>query len=234
MFKTMFANSERIENSAMLIFPWIDRTYEELVPNLKLINSELNKEKVSSKGERVDFVAELVGSAYKFHPTIQINLNNFKFKGNDDIVSDFYFQDEKGNILMDDLIIRNISVPNIKQKCYNEGIEALSEGERYILALSETDTDKARQIGKGYTYMQESIDKQIEYGEQPILFEAYDKEWAARDESHREGFEEGHASGIEEGQLSIIKYMMSNGMSIENISTTIGISVEEIKSLLDS
>ena len=270
MFKTMFANSERIDNPAKFLSYHVDATYEELLDSLQLINTELDKDNVMSKGERADFVATIrdaninvevnnnpdietlyrnidfayrlysknieVGSEYKFTPTLQINLNNFKFEGIDDVETTFYLRDEKGNILNPNLAFKNISIPNLLDKLYNEGKELLNEGERYVLVLAETDVEKAKEIGEGYEFMQELINKQVEYGKKTEVFEAYDKEWAARSESYNEGhdsgFEEGKNIGVEEGQAILIKKMLSKGKALEEISDLLDISIEEINSLI--
>ena len=236
MFKTMFVNSKRIEYGAMLIALLLEVNFDSLLSKIKLLNNELDKESVSSKGERADYVAEIddiitnievncnatmetllrnldfshrlyarkvkVGSNYDFTQCIQININNFKFEGIDDVISEFYLRDEKGNILTDKLRYINISIPNLMEKWYNEGIEKLTEAERYILSLVEPDIEKAKEIGMGDYFMLKGIEDQIEFGKNPEILEAYDKEWAYKSWGYQEGHTEGYENGRKEGYES--------------------------------
>ena len=70
MFKTMFYNSKRIKYSAKLLSYYLDISYEELLNNIKLVKSELDKEYNDSKEERSDYVAEINNSK------INIEINN--------------------------------------------------------------------------------------------------------------------------------------------------------------
>ena len=70
MFKTMFYNTKRIKYSAKLLSYYLDISYEELLNNIKLVKSELDKEYNDSKEERSDYVAEINNSK------INIEINN--------------------------------------------------------------------------------------------------------------------------------------------------------------
>lgn len=59
MFKTVFLNSKRIKNSAMLLSLIIECEFETILKNLKFTKNELDKERKKSKGQRADFVATL-------------------------------------------------------------------------------------------------------------------------------------------------------------------------------
>ena len=70
MFKTMFYNTKRIKYSAKLLSYYLDISYEELLNNIKLVKSELDKEYNDSKEERSDYVCDIDGSK------INIEINN--------------------------------------------------------------------------------------------------------------------------------------------------------------
>ena len=187
---------------------------------------------------------------YQYTQVIQFNLNNFAFKGNDKIV-DIYTVTNNDNIgLSNKLIFVQIYVPNLRKKWYTKGIKSLSEEEKYILALVEMDLDKLNDLG-GENIMDEYVKEAEEVSFEGGVGEAYDKEWALRDQGYRDGLsqgkaegfsqgrEEGKAEGISEGisegkienKKEIAKNMLSKAMEVELISEITGLSIEEIKNL---
>ena len=59
MFKTMFYNTNRLKYSAKFISYYLDISYEELLNNITLVKSELDKEYNDTKEERSDYVAQI-------------------------------------------------------------------------------------------------------------------------------------------------------------------------------
>ena len=195
---------------------------------------------------------------YQYTQVIQFNLNNFAFKGNDKIV-DIYTVTNDDNIgLSNKLIFVQIYVPNLRKKWYTKGIKSLSEEEKYILALVEMDLDKLNDLG-GENIMDEYVKEAEEVSFEGGVGEAYDKEWALRDQGYRdglsqgkvegfsqgkaEGFSQGKVEGREEGRaegkteginernLEIAKNMLKDNIPIESISKYTGLSIDEIKNL---
>ena len=155
---------------------------------------------------------------YQYTQVIQFNLNNFAFKGNDKII-DIYTVTNDDNIgLSNKLIFVQIYVPNLRKKWYTKGMKSLSEEEKYILALVEMDLDKLNDLG-GENIMDEYVKEAEEVSFEGGVGEAYDKEWALRDEGKRESKKE------------IAKNMLSKAMEVELISEITGLSIEEINSL---
>ena len=155
---------------------------------------------------------------YQYTQVIQFNLNNFAFKGNDKII-DIYTVTNNDNIgLSNKLIFVQIYVPNLRKKWYTKGMKSLSEEEKYILALVEMDLDKLNDLG-GENIMDEYVKEAEEVSFEGGVGEAYDKEWALRDEGKRESKKE------------IAKNMLSKAMEVELISEITGLSIEEIKNL---
>ena len=97
-------------------------------------------------------------------------------------------------------------------------MKSLSEEEKYILALVEMDLDKLNDLG-GENIMDEYVKEAEEVSFEGGVGEAYDKEWALRDEGKRESKKE------------IAKNMLSKAMEVELISEITGLSIEEIKNL---
>ena len=135
---------------------------------------------------------------YQYTQVIQFNLNNFAFKGNDKIV-DIYTVTNDDNIgLSNKLIFVQIYVPNLRKKWYTKGMKSLSEEEKYILALVEMDLDKLNDLG-GENIMDEYVKEAEEVSFEEGVGEAYDKEWALRDQGYRDGLSQGKAEGKAEG-----------------------------------
>ena len=195
---------------------------------------------------------------YQYTQVIQFNLNNFAFKGNDKIV-DIYTVTNDDNIgLSNKLIFVQIYVPNLRKKWYTKGMKSLSEEEKYILALVEMDLDKLNDLG-GDNVMDEYVKEAEEVSFEGGVGEAYDKEWALRDQGYRdglsqgkvegfsqgkaEGFSQGKVEGREEGRaegnteginernLEIAKNLLKNKVDISIIVSSTGLSEEEINSL---
>ncbi len=155
---------------------------------------------------------------YQYTQVIQFNLNNFAFKGNDKIV-DIYTVTNDDNIgLSNKLIFVQIYVPNLRKKWYTKGMKSLSEEEKYILALVEMDLDKLNDLG-GENIMDEYVKEAEEVSFEGGVGEAYDKEWALRDEGKRESKKE------------IAKNLLKNKVDISIIASSTGLTEEEINSL---
>ena len=144
--------------------------------------------------------------------------------------------------LSNKLIFVQIYVPNLRKKWYTKGMKSLSEEEKYILALVEMDLDKLNDWG-GENIMDEYVKEAEEVSFEGGVGEAYDKEWALRDQGYRDGLsqgkvegrEEGKAEGISEGKnernIEIARNMLKDNISVESISKYTDLSINEINSL---
>ena len=175
---------------------------------------------------------------YQYTQVIQFNLNNFAFKGNDKIV-DIYTVTNDDNIgLSNKLIFVQIYVPNLRKKWYTKGMKSLSEKEKYILALVEMDLDKLNDLG-GENIMDEYVKEAEEVSFEGGVGEAYDKEWALRDQGYRDGLSQGKAEGFSQGKdegknernIEIAKNLLQNKVDISIIASSTGLSEEEINLL---
>ena len=171
---------------------------------------------------------------YQYTQVIQFNLNNFAFKGNDKIV-DIYTVTNDDNIgLSNKLIFVQIYVPNLRKKWYTKGMKSLSEEEKYILALVEMDLDKLNDLG-GENIMDEYVKEAEEVSFEGGVGEAYDKEWALRDQEYRDGLSQGKAEGkiegFSQGKVEIAKNMLKDNIPVESISKYTSLSIDEIKNL---
>ena len=144
--------------------------------------------------------------------------------------------------LSNKLIFVQIYVPNLRKKWYTKGMKSLSEEEKYILALVEMDLDKLNDLG-GENIMDEYVKEAEEVSFEGGVGEAYDKEWALRDQGYRDGLSQGKAEGREEGKaegisegknernIEIARNMLKDNISVESISKYTDLSINEINSL---
>ena len=82
-------------------------------------------------------------------------------------------------------------------------------------------------------YVKEAEEVSFEGG----VGEAYDKEWALRDQGYRDGLSQGKAEGISEGKnernIEIAKNMLNEGIDINIITKCTGLTNEDVNALRD-
>jgi len=289
MFKTMMMNENRLKYSCKLFSYFLDVSYETLLKKLKLGKNELDKEKVTDKGERADYVAVINGTYlnleinnnskpyimdrnqeyahrlfskknqsgedYVYTQVIQISINNFAFKGRDEVINIHCDQDSTGEIYNNKLVFIEIYIPNLKKKWYNK--EELSEVERYLLALVETDVNTSLELGKGDKIMNDYINDSLEVTTDEFFGESYDKELAWREQeiflaeekaeekaekrvkekALKDGLEQGIAQGIEQGIEQDRKEMinrLNTKLDIDTIVDLTGLTKEKVEEYLKS
>ena len=173
-------------------------------------------------------------SVYEYSQTIQFNLNNFSFKGNDKIIDVYGIQNDDGLRLNNKIIFVQIYVPNLMKKCYTKGIGSLDEREKYLYALVEQNISKLEKLGEDNIineYIKEAEEVCFDTG----FGESYDKEWALREQEYNYGLDDGIKKGVEKGSLDksieIAKSMLEKNMDIELISELTNLSKEKIEEL---
>ncbi len=216
----------------------------------KIYNIEMNNFD-SSKGSierNLSYAFDLYKSSmksgddkYHYNYTIQTNLCNYSYKGNDNLIDVFFIQNEK-YILTDKLIFVFIYLPKLKKLCYNKDIKDLNELEKYLSLLVETNIKKALEIAKGDKDMEEFVNEAIDASSDNEIIGLYDKELHEKrlkntliEETREEGFNAGLEQGLEQGSLSekkeIAKSMLKNGIDIDIIVKCTGLSKNEIENL---
>ena len=80
-------------------------------------------------------------------------------------------------------------------------------------------------------YVKEAEEVSFEGG----VGEAYDKEWALRDQGYRDGLSQGKAEGkaecFSQGKVEIAKNLLRNKVDISIIASSTGLTEKEINSL---
>ena len=108
-------------------------------------------------------------------------------------------------------MVIHIYLANLREKWYTYGIENLTEAEKALLVFIEPSIDDSFKFGKGIDIMEEFIKDAIKASSNEILLEAYDKEWALKDEGKREGYDSGFDDGIEQTKIeSALKVALVN------------------------
>ena len=173
---------------------------------------------------------------------VLINLNYGK-KNEPYLKRVYKLQAEDGTTYLDNVIVIDFNMDRIKWEWYNKDRKKV-EKYKYLIMLSLS-KEELDEFTKGDPYMEEfkerisSLNSNTEFQafmsaeeESEMFYNTDIKE--AREEGHASGLEEGKSIGVEEGRASLIKSLIASGMSIEDISSRINISIEEIESLIHS
>ena len=191
--------------------------------------------------------------------TILINLNNYCYRDNNKVRRDFAFLDQDGYLYTDNLVIVDIYLPNIIKKCYTDGIEHLSEMERFLLLGITQDYQSALKYVGDDMLMQEFVEESMERSNDEGLLRAYDhakadmEEFVEREVAERleqeiekirkqeiekirkqelkQGVKYGIQQGKKENSIELAKSFFDKGIDIRIISEVTGFSVEKIKNL---
>ena len=160
--------------------------------------------------------------------TIQININNFRSKE----------EDERG------LIKYDIYLENIKEKYYNN--DKLTKLEKYMLMLKLRKREELLEVSKGDKDMSEVYKKLDDLSKDKYYALLYDEEEKkayenkciledaiedAKENGYNSGYDSGYDSGKSDGISNIAKNMLKKNMSIEDISDVTGLTIDEINNL---
>lgn len=207
----------------------------------KILNVEVNNNTSKSSLERnLGYMFSLYsanmkrGHKYNFNEVIQVNLNNFRFRGRKDVLEECYITNinhipkdiNDFQIYSNKIRIINIYLPNIRKKDYNK----LKLYEKLLLIFNENDNQLLKNLSKGDEIMEKYVKESKEASEQDEVIGMYDKELhderlrlAENDEYREKGFKE----GIKETALK----MLQDNLDLDTISKYTELSIEELKSL---
>ena len=180
------------------------------------------------------------GESYSFNHVVQININNFFFKGSDQGEEEYEIRNRNGESLTDKIKIFNIYLPLIRKKYYNG--EELSDLEKLMLVFNEEDNEELSKVYEGESIMEEYVKDAKRASMEDDIVGLYDKELHEEklritelEEAREKGIETGIAAGIAQGKkesiLETAKNMLKDNLDIEMISKYTGLSEEEINNL---
>ena len=205
----------------------IDNTYLNLEMNNNASEDTMRRNR--------DYTFKLYSSSdtlnnkrYNYKQVISINLNNFKFEGLDE---SFYIETigNKYYRATNDIIIFQIFIPNIINKCYNKG--KLDKLESFIMALIEKDVDIAKKYALGDEIVKDYIKEATTTSFDNGFGESYDHEYADREQSYNDGYDEGIETGSRKSKIEIAKSLLKNNIDINIIINSTGITKEELNKL---
>ncbi len=183
------------------------------------------------------------GDTYlKTNMVIQININAFDIYGEGDFIYKSYTMDEKYHKRREKLVdIYDINVDYLTNLGYNDVKDLKEEDLRYLLYIFVCSDEMIRKrLYKENPYMNEVFNKMEDLTQEfdGVLY--YNrKEFLetisynhGKDDGRAEGIEVGKVEGAKEKQLEIAKNILENtDLSLEIISKTTGLSLEEIQRL---
>ncbi len=200
--------------------------------NIEVNNNSNSNSNMKYLKRNMDYAFKLYGSkvkrgkdksTYKYRQIIQFNLNNFSFVGNNKVI-DIYTINNKGKLrLSNDIIFIQIYIPNLRRKWYNQGIQNLTEAERFILALVEPNIISSKELGGDLKIMKDYIKEVNEVLDDEYFGEIYDKELALKEESYNDG--------AKDNTINMAKEMIKEKIDIGTISKITKLSIEEVEKL---
>ena len=176
------------------------------------------------------------GESYSFNHVLQININNFFFKGNDQGEEEYSLKNNKGELLTDKIKIFNIYLPLIRKKYYNG--EELSDLEKLMLVFNEEDNEKLSKVYEGESIMEEYVKDAKRASMEDDVVGLYDKELHEEklritelEEAREKGIAAGIAKGRKESILETANKLLKEKVDIDIISKCTGLTKEEINNL---
>ncbi|WP_461206021.1 Rpn family recombination-promoting nuclease/putative transposase [Clostridium sp. DL1XJH146] len=168
----------------------------------------------------------------KLDRTICINILNFKYLKTDKFHTGYRLKDIESNEELTDIIeMHFIEIPKLKD----------SSDEKDMLVawtefLKDPESEKVRDIEMSVKEIREAKDELIKMSndsEQRALYEIRSKILKDKVSALNKAKEEGKEEGREEERIGIIKNALSINLSLEQISTLTGLSIDKVKEIAD-
>ena len=167
--------------------------------------------------------------------TALINFNNSLYKIKPDAINiDYTLRDEKYNDVIDDIKIHNIYLESLKKLRYNGS----NEEETFAAMMIASSYEEMREIANGNEEALYIVDKLERLNEDDKFRTDYNVELVRRKEinsarldGYDDGYDVGKAEGLEEGKKTIAKNLLKKGVSLEIVSESTSLSIEELNKL---
>lgn len=197
-----------------------------------IIDIEMNNYNTSITNDRnLDYIMRLRSdkkSKERYKPLLLININNYSYNNENNV---YYYYSVTGSdrLYTDGVYIVDIYLPNIIKKYENYEIDRLDDLEKFLLVGLIDDTNEVNKI-IGDDDVMKLFRRAIErFSRNKHNREEFDKEWEMRECLTKEGIKEGIEQGIEQERTNIITTLLSNGMSIKEISDITNISEDIVR-----
>ena len=212
----------------------------------KIINIELNNNGSQDILERnIVYLCKIHGKQLKYGEkdyskigySYQINLNNFRCNEKD-IKEEYYLKSKSGRILSEKIKIDLVDIAIASDKRYNKYNERLARFLRAIVSIKKEELEKELGDIMESEAKEKLVNQVEEYSndeEVVTLYSKYTRQELERNTLIHDALVKGRNEGIEEGSLNksieIAKNLLNNNISIDIISDSTGLSIEEIEKL---
>ena len=208
--------------------------------NDKILNIEINSSSSESTLNRnFKYLSELFGSnikcgskKYLYKPTIQININNYSYKGYDEVIDEFYIMNKNNILYTDKVKIINIYLGNIKKKIYNNS--KLSEVEKLLLVMCEKE-EREINLRKDNKIMEEYVRdaKKVSLNREIYTRFMTEEEYEDLINLEKEEIKEkSYILGEKKGVIKTAKKMLNKKLPIDIIEECTGLKKNEINRLI--
>ena len=214
-----------------------------------VINLEMNKEYyeglMDRNNEYISKIRESIiyeGESYSDVPKIiQINFDNFNYYSPDKrVVIKFEMRDENGLKEGVNTESYHVILPNAKEKYYNEGSK--DELVRELVIMMAEKDEELEKLIQDNMELRKVGEKIVEISNDERLQGWYDEEEHQRKirnsqmesaikKSWNKGKADGLKEGIKEGKKEIAKNLLKEGVDIKIISSSTGLSINDINKL---
>ena len=158
----------------------------------------------------------------------QINFNNFYCSENKDVeVNTYRLSDNKHNLTIENFKIHNIYISKASEVCYNE----INKFMKLFTCKSYEEMRKIALDDKEMNLIVDEIErlnKEKYYG---ALYNIHEEQELLERSARSEGKEEGFIEGAHLAKLEDAKNFKKNGVDIEIIAKSTGLTIEEINKL---
>ena len=154
-----------------------------------------------------------------------------KYKNDKEAISVGYdLRNEKYNDVIDDIKIHNIYLESLKNVRYNGS----NEEETFAAMMIASSYEEVREIANGCEEALYIVDKLERLNEEDKFRTDYNVELVRRKEinsARLDGYDDGYDAGAKAEKISIAKNLLKKGVSIDLVSESTGLSIEEVEKL---
>ena len=239
VFDNIKLSSEELAFSALTVNSTADIIYHD---DAVYFNIELNFSNIKSKSRQLEsYVYQIylsqIHTYHNYHDIkkiIQISIDAYDFFSKDEFMYKVLLMEEKHHIPYNDLIqIFHVNLAYLRNVNYNEIVKTNNKLMKSLYFLVCNDDEKLDIVYEREDLMKEIINeaKQIAGIEKMNLY-LTDEEMMKQDEEFFR--KEGRAEGRKEEKREMIINLYNNGVSLDIISKSSGLSIDEVKKIIST
>lgn len=150
------------------------------------------------------------------------------------IIRKYEIIDDDGKLFVNNFVIYEINMEKIMNFWYDNKKEEIEEFKHLIML--DLEEENLKKLSKTDKVVEKYMERLVRINEDPKFQEYMSKEEddkRIRNSEIEEAKEEGIEEGIKKGSIEIIKNMLKHGDDINYISEITGLSVDEIKEIVN-